>query len=211
MRKYMRFHYLPLILLLWLTVSPAMAADGLPQLKAFLQGLQTLQAGFRQTVQPPDDDRFYTSSGVFYLKRPGQLRWEYEDPPTQVIVADGNRIWLHDLELEQVSHRSQKAALRGTPAQLLSDTAPLEEHFELQELGEREGLGWIELRPKQQDAQFVSLRLGLADNRLLKMEMTDSFGQITRFSFFDQQRNPALSSELFVFVPPPLIDLIGDL
>jgi outer membrane lipoprotein carrier protein len=207
----MRFFYLPLSLLLICAAPALQAANGQQQLNAFMRNLNTLQAGFRQTVQPTDDDNVYTSSGVFYLKRPGQLRWEYEDPATQVIVADGKRIWLHDLELEQVSHRSQQAALKGTPAQLLSGTAPVEEHFELQDLGERDGLSWIELRPKEKEAQFEKLRLGLADDQLRRMEMYDKFGQITRFFFFDLQRNPKLSPELFVFVPPPQIDLIGDL
>jgi outer membrane lipoprotein carrier protein len=207
----MRFIYLPLSLLLICAAPTLWAESGLRQLNAFLQDLNTLQAGFRQTVQPTDDDNVYTSSGVFYLKRPGQLRWEYEDPATQVIVADGKRIWLHDLELEQVSHRSQKAALKGTPAQLLSGTAPVEEHFELQDLGERDGLSWVELRPREKEAQFEKLRLGLADDQLGRMEMYDKFGQITRFFFFDLKRNPKLSPELFVFVPPPQIDLIGDL
>jgi outer membrane lipoprotein carrier protein len=206
----MKFRMLLLLFLTSLMSLPA-AADGLQQFNAFMQDLHTLQAAFRQTVQRPDDDAVYASNGVFYLKRPGQLRWEYEDPATQVIVADGQRIWLHDIELEQVSHRSQQAALKGTPAQLLSGSAPVEEHFELQDLGEQDGLIWIELRPKDKEAQFVKVRLGLAENRLQRMEMYDSFGQVTRFLFYDIQRNPELSPELFVFVPPPQIDLIGDL
>ena len=208
----MRFPRLPVTMFLMIVITPAIkAADGLQQLKAFMQDLHTLQADFRQTIQPPEEDRVYASNGVFYLKRPGRLRWEYEDPPTQVIVADGSRIWLHDIELEQVSHRSQQAALKGTPAQLLSDTEPLETHFDMQVQGERDGLSWIELRPKQKDAQFISLKLGLADNRLMHMEMNDSFGQTTRFFFYDMQRNPELSPELFIFEPPPQIDLIGGL
>jgi outer membrane lipoprotein carrier protein len=199
------------LLLLVCVVPSAMAADGVQQFKAFMQDLHTLQASFRQTIQQPEDDTVYANNGVFYLKRPGQLRWEYEDPATQVIVADGNRIWLHDLELEQVSHRSQKAALKGTPAQLLSGTTPVEKDFELLDQGQSNGISWIELRPKDKEAQFVKVRLGLADNQLQRMEMYDSFGQITRFIFYDMQRNPELSSELFVFVPPPQIDLIGDL
>ncbi len=208
----MKFRYPVLILLLWAgVVLAAPAADGLQQFKLFMQDLHTLQASFRQTIQQPDDDNVYASSGVFYLKRPGQLRWEYEDPATQVIVADGNRIWLHDLELEQVSHRSQKAALKGTPAQLLSGSAPVEENFELEDQGEREGFSWLELRPKEKEAQFAKVRLGLAENQLQRMEMYDNFGQVTRFIFYDIQRNPQLAPQLFVFVPPPQIDLIGDL
>lgn len=208
----MKYRDTPLILLLLVCLaSPVQSADGLQQFRAFMQGLHTLQAAFRQTIQQPDVDAVYASNGLFYLKRPGQLRWEYEEPPTQVIVADGDRIWLHDIELEQVSHRSQAAALKGTPAQLLSGDAPLEEHFEIQEQGEHEGLVWLELRPRDKEAQFNKIRLGMADNQLRHMEMYDSFGQITRFIFYDLQRNPELSPELFVFVPPPQIDLIGDL
>ncbi len=199
------------LLLLLLGFAPGLhAADGLQQFRAFMKDLHTLKADFRQTVMPPDEDMVYASSGVFYLKRPGQLRWEYTDPPTQVIVADGNRIWLHDLDLNQVSHRSQKSALEGTPAQLLSDEAPVEANFDIVEQGEADGLSWIELRPKDKESQFVKVRLGLADNRLQRMEMFDSFGQVTRFIFSDEQRNPDLPKDLFVFTPPPLIDLIGD-
>jgi outer membrane lipoprotein carrier protein len=208
----MKFPYSSLILMvLACLIAHPVNADGLQQFKAFMKDLHTLQAAFRQTILRPDDEASYTSYGVFYLKRPGQLRWEYENPATQVIVADGKRIWLHDIELEQVSHRSQKAALEGTPAQLLSGTAPVEDNFELQDLGEQEGLSWIELRPKDKETQFVKVLLALSDNQLQHMEMHDSFGQITRFFFYDMQRNPALSPELFVFVPPPQIDLIGDL
>jgi outer membrane lipoprotein carrier protein len=207
----MKYSYLISLLMLLCMAPLASAADGSQQFNAFMQNLATLKADFRQTVQRPDDDTVYASNGIFYLKRPGQLRWEYEDPPTQVIVADGKRIWLHDIELEQVSHRSQNAALEGTPAQLLSGTSPVEQNFELEELGEREGLSWIELRPRESEAQFTKVLLGFADNSLQRMAMYDSFGQITRFIFTDMQRNPELDSELFVFVPPPQIDLIGDL
>jgi outer membrane lipoprotein carrier protein len=190
--------------------TPAVVDSGSTQLKAFLDGLHTLQASFIQTVQQPDEDTRYTSNGIFYLKRPGRLRWEYDEPNPQVIVADGDRIWLHDIDLDQVSQRSQKAALEGTPAQLLSGTGPLEKSFKLQDEGEENGLSWVELRPREKDSQFVRLRLGLADNELRRMEMYDNFGQVTRFTFSDMKRNPTLSPKLFVFVPPPLIDLIGE-
>jgi outer membrane lipoprotein carrier protein len=69
----------------------------------------------------------------------------------------------------------------------------------------------LELLPRDEDAQFSSVRLALADNQLVRMEMSDNFGQITRFFFMNMQRNPTLDEALFNFTPPPLIDLIGDL
>ncbi|MCM8857721.1 MAG: outer membrane lipoprotein chaperone LolA [Candidatus Thiodiazotropha sp.] len=187
------------------------ADDGPQQLERFLKDLNTLQADFRQTLEQQDDGPVYISHGVFYLKRPGLLRWEYDAPGEQLIVADGDRIWLHDIELEQVSHRSQQAALKGTPAQLLSDLAPITDHFQVNDLGEQDSLSWVELLPKEKEAQFASVRLALNDNRLQRMVMVDNFGQTTRFFFDNVQRNPTLNDALFKFVPPSMIDLIGDL
>jgi outer membrane lipoprotein carrier protein len=124
-------------------IQPLWAQSGPQQLEAFLKDLTTLKADFQQTLQQDDEQTAYTSSGVFYLKRPGQLRWEYTAPSEQLIVADGDRIWLYDIELEQVSHRSQAAALVGTPAQLLSDQAPVSDHFQINDLGETDGLNWV--------------------------------------------------------------------
>ncbi|MEW8321141.1 MAG: outer membrane lipoprotein chaperone LolA [Candidatus Thiodiazotropha taylori] len=201
-----------LMLLLFLSLSQTLSAEsGISQLETFLQDLKTLKADFRQTLQQPDYDQVYASNGVFYLRRPGQLRWEYQTPSEQLIVADGDRVWLHDIELEQVSHRSQAAVLDGTPAQLLSGTGPISQHFEINELGVESELTWVELIPKGKEAQFSSVRLALQESRLERMEMFDNFGQVTRFFFDDLQRNPPLDDALFEFEPPPLIDLIGDL
>ncbi|MCG7916637.1 MAG: outer membrane lipoprotein chaperone LolA [Candidatus Thiodiazotropha taylori] len=201
-----------LMLLLFFSLSQSLSAEsGISQLETFLQDLKTLKADFRQTLQQPDYDQVYASNGVFYLRRPGQLRWEYQTPSEQLIVADGDRVWLHDIELEQVSHRSQAAVLDGTPAQLLSGTGPISQHFEINELGVESELTWVELIPKGKEAQFSSVRLALQESRLERMEMFDNFGQVTRFFFDDLQRNPPLDDALFEFEPPPLIDLIGDL
>ncbi|MET0123666.1 MAG: outer membrane lipoprotein carrier protein LolA [Candidatus Thiodiazotropha sp. 6PLUC9] len=191
--------------------QPIWAGKGIQQLETFLQDLITLKADFRQTLQQPDYDQVFGSNGVFYLKRPGQLRWEYQTPSQQLIVADGDRVWLHDIELEQVSHRSQDAVLKGTPAQLLSDLGPISQHFNINELGDEGDLTWLELIPKDKEAQFSSVRLALNANSLERMEMFDNFGQVTRFFFDNMLRNPELSDSLFEFEPPPLIDLIGDL
>ncbi|EGW54841.1 outer membrane lipoprotein chaperone LolA [Candidatus Endoriftia persephonae] len=211
-----RFFSLLLMLLLSGFAQPSLAteadgATGVKQLRQFLSNLITLQAEFVQTLRQPDSDQIYITSGILYLQRPGRFRWQYDAPSRQLIIADGNRIWLHDRELEQVSHRDQQAALKGTPAQLLSDTGPIERHFAITELGQKDGIDWLSLKPKQKDVEIDQVKLGLKQNQLVQMEMIDSFGQITRFRFSNLQRNPALEHELFVFDPPDGIDMIGDL
>jgi outer membrane lipoprotein carrier protein len=187
---------------------PAQATDGRAQLDAFLDGLVTLRAEFRQRVIGPDAGSAAVAEGVFYLQRPGLFRWEYRQPP-QLVVADGNRVWLHDQELEQVSHRNQDRALRGTPAQLLVDTAPLEDYFVLAEIERGGDLAWVELRPLDSDSEFERILLGFDDGVLDQLEMEDSFGQVTLFRFFDLERNPEVDPELFRFVPRPGMDVLG--
>lgn len=100
------------------------------------------------------------SKGTLYLKRPGRFRWEYKSPVEQIIVADGKRIWLHDLELDQVSHWSQRKALGGTPAHLLATEEPLDRHFEVTPWDAGDEREWVELRPKAEDTQVVRIRIG---------------------------------------------------
>lgn len=169
------------------------------RLDAYLAGLDTLSAGFRQITLSADGGRMVESAGNFYLKRPGRFRWEYSAPMEQVIVADGSRVWLHDLELDQVSHQSQDRALNGTPAQILATSDPIERHFDVFGWEAGDDRDWVELRPKGGNGEVVRIRIGFEGERLDTLLMEDSFGQITRLSFFDLKRNPKLSDDLFRF------------
>jgi outer membrane lipoprotein carrier protein len=197
-------------LLLLLLPLTATADSGSEQLQRFLANLTTLQAKFEQIVITPNSDS-YTSSGTLYLHRPGRFRWEYKHPVEQLIVADGDRVWLHDMELEQISHRSQSDMLDGTPAQIFSEKGPLDRHFTLTDSDERDGLIWVVLAPKNVESQFSTISVALTkESQLKRMELIDQFGQVTLYLFSSVVRNPSLKDELFVFIPPPLIDILGD-
>ncbi len=184
------------------------AGAGTDKLNAFLDGLVTLQARFEQSVLNESHTEASRFQGVLTLKRPGRFRWDYHEPYEQLIVADGKRVWVYDSELEQVSHRSQEAALSGTPAQLLSDSQPIEANFEVIDIGERQEMAWVELIPRDTESQFVRILLAFRDTELRRMEMADKFGQVTRFQFYDTQRNIDLDDELFRFKMPPGLDVL---
>jgi len=178
------------------------ADTGKMHLNVFLDNLGTLQAKFEQSVLDQSHNQAERFQGVFYLRRPGQFRWDYSEPYEQLIVADGDRIWLYDSDLDQISHRSQEDALSGTPAQLLSDAAPIEDNFEVIDIGKSQGMAWVELIPRDKESQFVRILLAFMGEELRRMEMADQFGQVTRFQFYDIQRNLELPDELFEFTPP---------
>jgi outer membrane lipoprotein carrier protein len=198
------------VLVLGLLLSVSAFATTAPQrLHRFLDGLQTLEAQFDQTVTSSDHVSTARARGTLYLSRPGRFRWSYTDPDGQLVVADGDRVWLYDPDLEQVSHQSQAEALRGTPALLLSDTGPVDKHFKVVDLGDDMGLDWVELIPKAKGSEVVKVLVGFKGDQLAALEMVDTFGQTTRFHFHNVQRNPKLNPALFHYTPPPGIDVMG--
>jgi len=182
---------------LGLSLGSAAAADGRTRLDAFLKGLTSLQSSFEQTTFNADHTRVTQGRGTLYLQRPGRFRWEYDTPNKQVIVADGKRVYLHDLDLDQVSHQSEEKALRGTPALLLANDAPIERDFNTRPIASTDGRDWVELTPKAKDTDIVRIELGFGDAGLESMIMEDSFGQETRLNFGQTKRNPILDLGLF--------------
>jgi outer membrane lipoprotein carrier protein len=173
------------------------AADGRARLETFLKGLTSLQSSFEQTTFNADRTRVTQGRGTLYLQRPGRFRWEYDAPNKQVIIADGKRVYLHDLDLDQVSHQSEEKALRGTPALLLANDAPIERDFNTRPIESTDGRDWVELTPKAKDTDIVRIELGFGSTGLESMIMEDSFGQETRLNFGQTKRNPILDLSLF--------------
>lgn len=195
-----------------LAMLPALAwAGAVEQLKHFLHDTRTLRAEFAQMVVSKGGGRKpQQSSGLIAISRPGKLRWEIQKPYPQLMVGDGDKFWIYDPELKQVTVKKVGQAIGGTPAALLSGSNDLEKNFGLKEAGEAEGLAWVEALPKSADSGFEKVRLGFAGNDLKAMELLDNFGQTTHVRFSRIERNPALSPGLFKFTPPAGADVIGE-
>lgn len=189
--------FVGMMLGLWLS-GLAHAGAGLDALAGFLDGLNSLEAGFEQTVLDTENNRTGSYQGVFFLQRPGRFRWNYLSPYEQAIIADGDYVWVID-DLEQVTQQGQERALRGTPALLLVGDEPMEKHFEATEVGKHLGMEWIELIPRDPEGHFERIQMAFLGGELNRMEMRDRYGQITRFRFFGLQRNKALDPDLFKF------------
>ena len=185
--------------MLMLSCASAVGADGAQIVNDYLNGVSALEADFKQYTFTSNRSKMMEADGKFYLQRPGKFRWEYVNPYEQVIIADGKRVYLHDVELDQVSHQSQSKALRGTPALLLSNDDPVERHFSVRTIDSSDGRDWVELRPLEQDSEVLQIELGFKGNQLDSMIMKDTVGQETRLNFTGIKRNPALASGLFRF------------
>jgi outer membrane lipoprotein carrier protein len=191
-------------------------ADGLQDLERFLREVSSARAGFTQVVTSPKRAgesvaRSKTSTGRFEFLRPNRFRFEYSKPFEQTIVADGETLWLFDVDLNQVTARKQQEVLGSTPAALIAagtDLGKLGEVFELKAAAASGGLEWMEARPRARDGQLQLVRVGFRQGQLAVLDIEDSLGQRSVLTFSDWQANAALKPEQFRFQPPAGADVI---
>jgi len=179
------------------------------ELDTFLQGLQTLQADFRQTVRDGEGRIVEQSSGVLAIHRPNRFRWHYTEPNEQIIVADGKRLWLYDVDLEQVTERSMEQSLSGTPAALLSGGEDIRNSFNVDQVERQGKVSVVTLVPQRDDTDFKSVLIGFSGKVIDFMQLNDKLGQSTLLEFSKVRRNSPVDDKRFVFVPPPGVDVIG--
>lgn len=191
-----------------LLAATAARADALDTLHRFIAEVKTGRAAFTQTVTSPDGAKKRSSSGSFEFARPNRFRFDYAKPYEQLIVADGQKVWLFDTDLAQVTVRPFDQALGATPAALLAGNS-LERDFELSALPDEGGLQWAQALPRVKDGSFRSLKVGFRADTLAAVEIVDAFGQRSRLDFAQVQTNPALPAERFRFTPPAGADVIA--
>lgn len=189
-------------------VSTQAAADS-SRLQAFVKNTTTFMAGFEQTLYDADSSPLQTSTGTIQLKRPGRFVWQYETPSKQQLMSDGEKLWLYDQDLEQVTVNSLADKVGGTPLVILMGTRPLEQEFTIKTLGGAEGIDWFELIPRTTSADFESLFVGINELGLAAMELRDNFGQATQIVFSDMRPGVPIDDSVFVFNAPAGVDIIG--
>ena len=198
------------ILLLFASAATNAAESATQRLDDFVSHTQTFSADFSQIVTDTNGQVVNKSSGKFFLQRPGKFRWDYNKPYEQQIVADGKSIWFYDVDLEQVTVKSQNEALAETPASLLSGKALPQQKYDITDLNSKDGMDWVKLVPRGKDSSFSSIQLAFDGVGLRQMLMQDNFGQTTRLIFTHAEENTSLDSKLFKFTPPAGVDVVGE-
>ncbi len=197
----------PLLLCLPLLAGAA----ALEQFKAFVANTKSARGEFVQRMVKEENGKMRTSneaSGSFVFARPGKFVWSYRKPYEQVLQADGEKLYIHDKDLNQVTIRMLGDAIGSSPAAILFGSNDLEKNFALSEGGTRDGIEWLQAIPKAKDTQFEKIGIGLKDGVPVAMELRDSFGQISVLTFTRFERNPSLPGTQFRFVIPKGADVL---
>jgi len=195
------------LLALALGLPVAARADAVDTLKAFVRDVKTGRAAFTQTVTSPDGVKKKTSSGRFEFSRPDRFRFDYTKPFEQVIVSDGQKVWIYDADLNQASSRKLTEALGASPAALLTG-GDLTHGFDLVALPSQNGLDWAQATPKNAEGAFQSMRIGFRGNQLAAVEIVDGFSQRSLLQFTQFAANVELPPQGFKFVVPPGVEVL---
>ncbi|SFM86211.1 outer membrane lipoprotein chaperone LolA [Variovorax sp. OV329] len=190
-------------------------AGGMESLESFVKNVRSGRAQFTQTVTPPakegESARNRVSTGSFEFQRPGKFKFDYKKPFAQLIVADGESLWLYDADLNQVTQRKQAQALGSTPAALIaaaSDLRALQADFQLEAAPDRDKLQWVKATPKAKDGQLQHVLVGFSGESLAALEILDSFGQRSVLKFDKFEINPSLPASTFAFKTPAGADVV---
>jgi len=199
---------------LTMAMLPSLAnASALEQFKSFVSSTQSARGEFSQQLVKIDAGKApkvtSTSSGIFIFARPGKFIWTYQKPYEQVLQADGDKLYIYDKDLNQVTTKSLGNALGSSPAAILFGSNDLEKNFVLKEGQAKDGMEWLEATPKAKDTTFDHIGIGLKDGLPQAMELRDSFGQVSLLTFKNFVKNPSLSPGQFKFVVPKGADVLN--
>ena len=195
---------------------PASPTD---QLHAFLAQTSSARGDFTQTTPGPRSvsasgasttGKPVVSQGSFEFLRPGRFRWDYAKPYEQLIVSDGQHLFLFDKDLNQVTKKKLAGTLPASPASILFGANDFEHDFIVEGDGTRDGIDWVKATPRAPESLFEHIRIGFQGGMPVAMELRDSFGQSTQLAFDHVQRNPALAREHFRFIAPPGADVLEE-
>jgi outer membrane lipoprotein carrier protein len=197
-----------------LALAPVLAqAAALEQFKSFVLSTRTARGEFTQRLVKAEGDSgamrlSNASSGSFQFARPGKFIWTYQKPYEQMLQADGDKLYIYDKDLNQVTIRSLGNAIGSSPAAILFGSNDLEKNFTLSESGARDGIEWLQAIPKAKDTNFEKIGIGLKDGMPVAMELRDSFGQVSVLTFTKFEKNPSQSPNQFRFAIPKGADVL---
>ncbi len=197
---------LGLAMLLCALVAQAEPA-AVQQLENFIAKAKNIQAEFVQNSLSESGSVMQSSQGTFYLQQPGKFRWNYYKPYAQEIVSKEGKVWFYDADLEQVIIKKIDQSIGDTPALLLSGSIDLKEKYTIVGQSKKGELLWLKLIPKNVDSSFKYIMVGLKNDVLYGMELSDNFGQLTQIIFSNVRTPKTLDPSLFEFVAPPGTDV----
>ena len=200
------------------TFMQVAVAESNPALDQILAGMEqkyansSFSAKFLQESTIKAMELTDSASGKVYVRHPGQMRWEYEQPDKQIIITDGYKLWIYRPEDNQVMTGAAPEFFRdGKGASFLSDIKLLREKFDIVLLESEKSLFHeLKLTPREKTMDVASIRLSVSMSTFTVMRIAtyNSYGDETRIELLNSEFGKTLDEDLFSFNIPPGVDVL---
>ena len=130
-----------------------------------------------------------------------------QKPYEQLVISDGAKVYQYDPDLLQVTERKVDAAIGTRPPRSCSARARWSSRSRCRRC-RPDGLDWLRAKPRNADAGFSRVDIGLKDNLPARVELLDSFGQTTRVDLSGITPNPSIGAKEFQFTAPKGVDVV---
>lgn len=198
-------------LFLVILLLPLLAnAEGVDRLKDYFKNTNAMRANFHQLVEDKQGQKVQEVDGTMQLMRPSKFRWDYRKPYVQQIICDGDKVWLYDVDLNQVTVRDMSQAIGSSPAALLAGNNEMDKHFIVKNTSRKGSLEWVMATSKDKEGEFDKVFFGFNGEALQEMELHDNFGNRTKITFSNVERNVDLTAKSFLFQVPKGADVVGE-
>lgn len=197
----------------FLILSFNVIADGISDLNAFVNNVSSMSSEFSQVVLDKKGLKLQDVEGVMLFKRPNKFRWDYLKPYQNQIISDGDRLFMYDQDLRQVSINPIAKVAGSTPLLIIAGKN-IEKYFTLRNIEDQvanemnQNIKWVEAVPKEEGAGFSKVILGLTENKLSVMKIIDAFEHTTTISFKSAKYNVILVDNDFLFKLPTGVDVV---
>ena len=177
--------------------------------------MQSFQGNFQQTTIIESEARRASASGMIAYQRPGKMRWEYQEPDPQLLVTDGNTLWLYDHLLENVTIQELAVVTDGTALAFLLGAGELTDDFTQRRMQKSlldSDKSWkvLELVPNREKSAIEFLQLGVdsESGNLEALLFKDNSGSVRIIEFEALSYNVGFSEGFFSFEIPPGMEVI---
>ena len=200
----MKINLKAIVFLMVAALATSVFANPAQEFNARLDKLGSFQAQFNQRVTNGKGRLLQQSQGSIAIARPGKFRWESKTPMHQLIIADGQNIWIYDVDLKQVTVKYLRNANNDNPALFLSGFgSKASRYFHIEQSGDE-----FTLTPNRKGTDFQEIFFAFNGDTLTRMRLTDSLGQRSDLQFTQVRMNQSIPPSTFMMRVPHGVDVI---
>ncbi len=151
------------------------------------------------------------AAGTLYIKLPGKMRWDYDNPSKKYLITDGAKLWMHLVDEKQVYVQPLGGSANAyLPLQMLTGKMDFSADYEAADLGDTQDRHNLKFTPKQMKAGFKSVTVGIdkKTKRIVRFELVDLYGSQTVVHLSNAKINTGLADSMFSYHETPGVQVI---